>query len=84
MLFLCPHNKQIYTSSDYKLDEGRNTPNTFDLKYDGGILIGLYNHQSPIGYTESFPEELLSPFLPNAHMILPKLVPCMVSLYLFL
>jgi hypothetical protein len=56
MLFLCPHNKQIYTSSDYKLDEGRNTPNTFDLKYDGGIFIGLYNHQSPIGSTESFPK----------------------------
>jgi hypothetical protein len=25
------HNKQLYTSSDYKLDKGRSTPNTFNL-----------------------------------------------------
>ncbi len=31
MIFYCPHNKQLYKSSDYKLDEGRSTPNTFNL-----------------------------------------------------
>jgi hypothetical protein len=31
MIFYCPHTKRLYTSSDYKLDEGRNTPNTFNL-----------------------------------------------------
>ncbi len=47
MLFYSPHTKAIYTSSDYKLDEGRSTPNTFILCYDGGIFIGLYSHQAP-------------------------------------
>jgi hypothetical protein len=56
MLFYCPLNKQIYTSSDYKLDEGRSTPNTFNLQYDGGILIGLYNPQGPNNSIEPFPE----------------------------
>ncbi len=56
MLFYCPHNKQIYTSSDYKLDEGKNTPNTFNLHYDGGIFIGLYNNQSPNNSIKPFPE----------------------------
>ncbi len=56
MIFYCPHNKQIYTSSDYKLDEGRHTPNTFNLKYDGGIFVGLYNHSSPNNSIEPFPE----------------------------
>jgi hypothetical protein len=56
MIFFCPHNKQIYTSSDYKLDEGRNTPNTFNLHYDGGIFVGLYNNQSPNNSIEPYPE----------------------------
>jgi hypothetical protein len=56
MMFICPHNKQIYTSSDYKLDEGRSTPNTFNLRYDGGIFVGLYNHQSTNGSIEPYPE----------------------------
>lgn len=56
MIFYCPHNKQLYTSSDYKLDEGRHTPNTFNLQYDGGIFVGLYNHGSPNSSVEPFPE----------------------------
>lgn len=56
MIFNCPHNKQLYTSSDYKLDEGHHTPNTFNLKYDGGIFVGLYNHSSSNTATEPFPE----------------------------
>jgi hypothetical protein len=56
MIFFCPHTKQLYTSSDYKLDEGRNTPNTFNLHYDGGIFVGLYNHQAHNNSIEPFPE----------------------------
>jgi hypothetical protein len=55
-IFYFPHNKQLYTSSDYKLDEGRNTPNAFHLHYDGGIFMGLYNPQSTTTTIEPFPE----------------------------
>jgi hypothetical protein len=54
--FFCPHTKQLYVSSDYKLDEGRSTPNTFNLKYDGGIFLGLYNHESKNSTIEPYPE----------------------------
>ena len=43
LLFYSPATRKIYTSSDYKLDEGRSTPNSFNLKYDGGIFVGLYD-----------------------------------------
>jgi hypothetical protein len=56
MIFYCPHTKRLYTSSDYKLDEGRNTPNKFNLRYDGGIFVGLYNPSSPNSSCEPFPE----------------------------
>jgi hypothetical protein len=46
MIFYCPRTRQLCVSSDYKLDEGRSTPTTFNLKYDGGIFLGLYNHHS--------------------------------------
>lgn len=44
MLFYNPATCQIYTSSDYTLDEGRSTPNAFNLRYDGGIFVGLYDY----------------------------------------
>ncbi len=56
MLFYCPCSQRIYSSSDYKLDEGRNTPNLFNLRYDGGIFIGLYNSSSPSSTIEPYPE----------------------------
>jgi hypothetical protein len=56
MIFYCPHNKQLYTSTDYKLDEGRITPITFNLHYNGGIFVGLYNHPSSKTTTEPYPE----------------------------
>lgn len=63
MMFYCPCTKWIYTSSDYKLDEGRNTPNLFNIQYAGGIFVGLYNSSSlnssikpyPKGTPVSFP-----------------------------
>ena len=43
LLFYFPHTKVIYSSGDFKLDEGRNTPNTFNLQYEGGIFVGMYD-----------------------------------------
>ena len=56
LLFYSPHTKQVYRSSSYKLDEGRSTPNTFNLQYDGGIFVGLYGHGNTSFGTEPFPE----------------------------
>ncbi len=42
LLFYYPHTKTIYSSGDYKLDEGRNTPNTLNLHNECGIFVGLY------------------------------------------
>ncbi len=56
MIFYCPHTKQTYTSSDYKLDEGRNTPNAFNLCFIGGIFVGLYNPSTPNSSIEPYPE----------------------------
>jgi hypothetical protein len=55
MLFYSPHSKEIITSSDYKLDEGRHTPTAFNLSYDGGIFVGLYNHNGSTSF-EPYPE----------------------------
>jgi hypothetical protein len=55
MLFYSPHSKEIFTSSDYKLDEGRHTPTAFNLPYDKGIFIGLYNHHNS-SLIEPYPE----------------------------
>jgi hypothetical protein len=65
LLFCCPHNRQFYSSVDYKLDEGHSTPHTFNLSYDGGIFVGLYDH-SPISagvepYLEGTPVVLSVP-----------------------
>jgi hypothetical protein len=55
MIFYSPHSKELYVSSDYKLDEGHHTPTVFNLNYDGGIIIGLYNHNNSTSY-EACPE----------------------------
>lgn len=55
MLYYSPHSKEIITSSDYKLDEGRHTPIAFNLPYDGGIFVSLYNHNSSSSF-EPYPE----------------------------
>ena len=56
LLFYSPHTKQIYTTGDYKLDEGRNTPQTFNLQYDGGIFLDLYDHNTMNTSIEPYPE----------------------------
>ncbi len=56
MLFYCPHTREIYTSADYKLDEGASTATLFNLRYDGGIFVGLYNSGDKTQATEPYPE----------------------------
>jgi len=56
LLFYCPHTKHIYSSNDFKLDEGRNTPNTFNLQYEGGIFLGLYDSCQVTTQVEPYPE----------------------------
>ena len=40
LLFYCPHNRQIYSTNDYKLDEGLSTPTLFSLQIIG-FITGL-------------------------------------------
>jgi hypothetical protein len=49
MLFYCPCTKRIYSSSDYKLDEHRNTPNflTFDMMVEYS-LVCIIHHLLPL------------------------------------
>ncbi len=78
MIFYCPHNKQLCTSSDYKLNEGWHTTNTFNLQYDDGIFEGLYNHGSPNSSVEPFLKVHQFCFLFNLPMIKTKLFKCEV------
>jgi Reverse transcriptase (RNA-dependent DNA polymerase) len=56
LLIYCPHSKKYFVSNSFKLDEGRSTATAFNLKYDGGIFIGLYDN-SPISQgVEPYPE----------------------------
>jgi hypothetical protein len=55
MIFYCPHHKQLYATSDFKLD-GHHTPNTYNPQYDVGIFAGLYSHGSPNRSVELYPE----------------------------
>jgi hypothetical protein len=65
MIFYSPHSKELSISSNYKLDEGHHTPTAFNLQYDGGIFIGLCNHNNasyfepfPVGTSVSYPTKL--------------------------
>ena len=55
MIFYPPHSKELYVSSDYKIDEGRHTPTAFNLHYDGGIFVGQYSHNTSSS-CEPYPE----------------------------
>jgi hypothetical protein len=56
LLFYCPHNHQFYSSVDDKLDEGCSTLQTFNLQYDGGIFVGLYDNSPSSTGVEPYPE----------------------------
>ena len=56
MEFYCPHTKTISTSANFILDEVRSTPAAFNLKYDGGLFFGLYDHSPASRGIEPYPE----------------------------
>jgi len=56
LLIYCPHSKKYFVSNSYKIDEGRSTANAFNLKYDGGIFIGLYDNSPTSRGVEPYPE----------------------------
>jgi len=55
MIFHSPQSKELYTSSNYKLDEGHHTPTAFNRHYDEGIFFGLYIYNSSSSF-ETFLE----------------------------
>ena len=50
-----PTNKQLYTTTVFKLDEDNATRNHFNLHYHGSMFFGLYSSNSPRNYAEPFP-----------------------------
>ena len=57
-IIFSPATKQFYHAIDVKIDHGRNTSQHFNLRYDGGIYIGLYDSKTPSDSVESFPPGL--------------------------
>ena len=56
MEFYGPHTKTITASADFILDEARSTPAAFNLKYNGGLFFGLYNHSPAACSLKPYPE----------------------------
>jgi hypothetical protein len=56
LLIYCPHSKRYFVSNSYKIDEGRSTANAFNLTYEGGLFIGLYDHSPASQGVEPYPE----------------------------
>ena len=54
-LIYSPFTKEFYVSSDCKLDVGSSTATMFDLKYDGGLFIGLYDSSDVSNGVEPYP-----------------------------
>lgn len=82
MIFYCPHNKQVYTSLDYKLDEGRHTPNTFNMMVVSSLVYTVTHLL--ITQLSHFLKVHLYPSLLGLHMILIPLLKCEELLFLFL
>ena len=56
MEFYCPHTKTITASADFILDEARSTPAAFNMKYNGGLFFGLYDHSPAVHGLKPYPE----------------------------
>ena len=54
-LIYSPFTKEFYVSSDCKLDVGSSTATMFNLKYDGGLFIGLYDSSDVSNGVEPYP-----------------------------
>ena len=57
-LIFSPATKQFYHAIDVKIDGGHNTCQHFNLRYDGGIYIGLYNSCTPSDCIKLYPPRL--------------------------
>jgi len=49
------------------LDECLSTPNLFNLRYDGGIFIGLYSRSDPTQAVEPYPEGTSVVYITKLH-----------------
>ena len=56
MEFYCLHTKTIIPEVDFTLDKAHSTPLAFNLKYDGGLFFGLYDHSPASHGVEPYPE----------------------------
>jgi hypothetical protein len=56
MEFYCPQMKTIVPAADFTLDEACSTPLAFNLKYDGGLFFGLYDHSPASRGIKPYPE----------------------------
>ena len=54
-LIYSPFTKQFYVSSDCKIDTGSSTATMFNLKYNGGLFIGLYDSSDISNGVEPYP-----------------------------
>ena len=50
-----PINKQLHTTTVFKLDEDNAIMNHFNLHYDGSMFFGLYSSNNHRNYAEPFP-----------------------------
>ena len=55
IIIYAPITQQFYHTNDYKIDDSNNTATHFNLRYDGGIFIGLYDHSPDCSISEPFP-----------------------------
>ena len=54
-LLYSPYTKEFYVSGDVKIDSGSCTASAFNLKYDGGLFLGLYDSSHVSNGTEPYP-----------------------------
>ena len=50
-----PHTKEFYVASNCKIDSGKSTATCFNLLYDGGMFVGLYDLSTFANGTEAYP-----------------------------
>ena len=55
LIIYTPITQKFYHTTDFKLDQSNNKSNHFNLRYDGGIFIGLYDHSPDCSISEPYP-----------------------------
>lgn len=54
-LLYSPYTREFYVSGDCKIDTGNHTATAFNLKYDGGMFLGIYDSSHIFNGTEPYP-----------------------------